>query len=183
MFWKALLSVTFTPTFYSFAQSSVYNNFGELVEYKPQPKFSTTTYLINGDVDNPHLSLIFLDIWIHRHVTLWMYYVQLFFGHICCVLHRWIFQVVNCKYISIPLYSKEIKTEDSSCLGYDTVIGQVFLDILKDYNAVILRDKQSNSFQNTRDCLPNYIVLNPRGTSAGRNSHIAKIKTCLTILE
>jgi len=53
------------------------------------------------------------------------------------------------------LYSKEIKTEDSGFLGYDTVIGQAFLDILKDYNAFILRVKQSESSLHTTDCSPN----------------------------
>jgi len=68
-----------------------------------------------------------------------MYYVQSFFGHTRCVVHKWVFPSVNCKYVSIRLYSKETKTEDSGRLGYDTVIGWVFYDILKDYNAFILR--------------------------------------------
>jgi len=183
MFWKALLCVTFTLSFYCFAQFSACNNFGEFVECKPNPKLLTTPYLITVDVDNSDtLASRFLDIWIKRHATLWMYYVQSFFGLTCCVLHKWVFPGVNCKYVSIPLYSKETETEDSDRLGYDTVIG-IFFDILKDYNAFILRDKQLKSSWNTRDCLPNYTKLHPRGTLAGRTSHVAQIKTCLTILE
>ena len=184
MFWKALLCVTFTLSFYSFAQFSAFNNFGELVECKPHPKLQTTAYLITGDVDNPDtLASHFLDIWIHRRVTLWMYYVQSFFWHTCFVIHKWVFPGVNCKYFSIPLYSKETETKDSGHLGYDTVIGWVFCDILKDYNAFILRYKQSKSSCNTRDCSPNYTVLHPRRTLAGRTLHVAQIKTCVTILE
>jgi hypothetical protein len=184
MFWKALLCVTFTHSFYCFAQFSSCNDFGELVECEPHTKLASTTYLITVDVDNPdNLASAFLDIWIHRRVTLWMYYVQSFFGHTCYVLHKWVVPGVNCKYVSIPLYSKETKTEDSSRLGYDTVIGRVFHDIMKDYNAFILGDKQSKSSWNTRDCSLNYTVLHPRGTLAGRTSHVAQIKTCLTLLE
>jgi len=184
MFWKAFLCVTFTLSFYCFAQFSACNNFGELLECKSHPTLPTTAYLITDYVDNPdtHASL-FLDIWIHRRVRLWMYYVQSFFGHTCCDVYKWVFPDVNCKYVSIPLYSKETKTENSVRLGYVTVIGRVFFDILKDYNAFILRDKQLKSSWNTRDCLPKYIVLHPRRTLAGRTSHVEQIKTCVTILE
>jgi len=63
MLLKALLYVTFTPSFYCFAQFSACYNFGELVECKPHTKLAITMYLIMVDVDSPdNLASPFLDI-------------------------------------------------------------------------------------------------------------------------